>query len=116
MNAIHLSRSLALLSYFSLVGVLVAWYGVVDPHPIMLGVLVLPLVFPLRGLLTGQPYTFAWSSFLILIYFIHGVIEAFANPSARWLASLEILCSVMFYLCAIFYARWRGRELKQQHS
>jgi uncharacterized membrane protein len=112
MNGIHLTRYLALFSYFSLVGVLVAWYGVVDPHPFMLGVLLLPLVFPLRGLLNSQPYTFAWSSFLILIYFIHGVMEVFANPSARWLASLEILCSMMFYLGAILYARWRGRQLK----
>ncbi len=113
MNAVHVSRYLTLFSYFSLIGVLIIWYGVLDPRPLVLGGLLLPLVFPLRGLLLGRPYTFAWSSFLILIYFIHGVGEAFANKPMRWPAALEILCSVMFYVGAILYARWRGRQLKQ---
>ena len=113
MNAIRFSRYLTLSSYLALIGLLVMWYGVLAPSPVVLSLLLLPLVFPFRGLFQGRPYTFAWSSFLILIYFIHGVVEAFANPTVRLLASLEILCSVAFYLGAILYARWRGRQLKQ---
>ena len=116
MTPVRFSRYLTLVSYIVLSGLLLGWYGFYDLSPITLITLLLPLVFPLRGLLQGNPYTFAWSSFLILIYFIHGVVEAYANPAARLLASFEILCSVTFYSGAVLYARWRGRELKQQHS
>jgi uncharacterized membrane protein len=115
MNSTRFSFYLTLVSYIALIVLLLGWYGVHDPSPLALTLLLLPLLFPLRGLLTGNPYTFAWSSFLILIYFIHGVVEAYANPAVRPLASLEILFSVAFYSGAVLYARLRGRELKQ-HS
>ena len=116
MTPVRFSRYLTLVSYIVLIGLLLGWYGFYDPSPIALIALLIPLLFPLRGLLQGNPYTFAWSSFLILIYFIHGVVEAYANPAARLLASFEILFSVTFYSGAVLYARLRGRELKQQRS
>ena len=116
MTPISFSRYLTLLSYFALVVILVVWYGLLSPAPVLLVLLLLPLVFPLKGLLQRNPYTHAWSSFLILIYFIHGIIEAYANPTVRILALLEILISVSFYTGAVLFARLRGRELKQQMS
>ena len=116
MNLIKFSRQLALLSYLALVAVLSTWYGLVEPAPLLLILLLLPLLFPLKGLLKGSPYTHAWSSFLILLYFIHGVVEAYANPPVRMWALLEVLASVTFYTGAVLYARLRGRELKQKPS
>ena len=116
MNPIRFSRRLTLFSYIALVAVLLAWYGLLYPAPLILILLLLPLLFPLKGLLKGSPYTHAWSSFLILLYFIHGVVEAYANPSVRMWALLEVLFSVTFYTGAVLYARWRGRELKQKLS
>jgi uncharacterized membrane protein len=116
MNSTRFSRFLTLGSYIALIGLLLGWYGIHDPSPVLLIVLLLPLLFPLRGLLKGNPYTFAWSSFLILIYFIHGVVEAYANPTVRILAWFEILCSVAFYSGAVIYARLRGRDLKQKQA
>ena len=113
MNSTRFSRYLTLISYIALIGVLLGWYGIQDPSPVALIALLIPLVFPLRGLLKGNPYTYAWSSFLILIYFSHGVVEAYANPAVRLLAEFEILCSVTFYSGAVLYARLRGRELRQ---
>jgi len=114
MNLIKFSRRLSLISYLVLVVVLLTWYGLVDPAPLVLILLLLPLLFPLKGLIRGSPYTHAWSSFLILLYFIHGVVEAYANPPVRIWALLEVLASVTFYTGAILYARLRGRELKQK--
>lgn len=116
MNSTRFSRYLTLVSYITLIGLLLGWYGIHDPSPVALIALLLPLLFPLRGLLKGDPYTFAWSSFLILIYFIHGVVEAYANPAVRLLAGFEILCSVAFYSGAVLYARLRGRELKHKQA
>jgi uncharacterized membrane protein len=116
MNQIKLSRRLTLISYIGLVGLLLSWYGWIEPSPVALILLLLPLSFPLKGIIKGNPYTYAWSSFLILLYFIHGVVEAYANPPVRILALLEVLISVMFYTAAVLYARLRGRELKQKPS
>ena len=116
MNLISFSRHITLLSYIALIVVLVAWHGLLDPAPVLLALLLLPLVFPLKGILQSNPYTHAWSSFLILIYFIHGIIEAYANPAVRMWALLEVLFSVSFYIGAVLFARLRGRELKQKTS
>lgn len=116
MKLITFSRWLTLLSYIALVVVLVIWYGFLHPAPVLLILLLLPLVFPLKGIIQRNPYTYAWSSFLILLYFIHGVVEAYANQAARTWALLEVLISVSFYVGAVLFARLRGRELKQKPS
>jgi uncharacterized membrane protein len=117
MSKTHIAYWLALGGYFGLLGLLVAWLGWLSPPEglpisIALAFMTIPLLFPLRGLLYGRPYTFAWASFLALIYFIHGVVEAYSTPSDRYLAILEILLSVAFYTGCVLYARYRGRELK----
>ena len=76
-------------------------------------VLVGPLLFPLRGLLHGRSYTFAWSAFLALLYFIHGAVEAYSMESARYLGLLEVVLSVTWFSAAVMYVRV-GRELEDR--
>lgn len=117
MNIITFSRWLTLLSYFALLILLMLWLTVLAPPqrvPVSLALLLLvgPLLFPLRGLLDGRPYTHAWTSFLVLIYFIHGVVEAYSNPDERLYAGLEVLFSVLLYTGCLLYARSRSRQLR----
>jgi len=117
MNIIVFSRWLTLASYFALLTLLMLWQTVLAPPQLLpisvvLVLLVGPLLFPLRGLLHGRPYTHAWTSFLVLIYFIHGVVEAYSNPAERLYAGLEILFSVLLYSGSLLYARYRGRQLR----
>jgi len=117
MNIIVFSRWLTLASYFGLLALMMLWQTVLAPPtqiPISVALLLLagPLLLPLRGLLYGRPYTHAWTSFLVLIYFIHGVVEAWSNPPVRIYASLEIGLSVLLYCGTLLYARYRGRELR----
>ena len=106
--------TLALGAYFGLLGVLTLWFAWLEPAAripvaLVLLVLVAPLLAPLRGLLHGRPYTFAWTSFLALFYFTVGVFNA-AGPMARpWLAWLEMACSVLLFLGAILFVRERRR-------
>lgn len=118
MNPTHLARCTALLAYFGLLILLVAWLTVLAPSTylptaLLLLIVVGPLLFPLRGLLHGKPYTHAWVSMLALLYFTHGVIEAWSNRTERVYAWLEIFFSVLLFLGSMLYARWRARELKQ---
>ncbi len=106
MTRLRLAHAATLGGILLLMGLLILWYGLLHPAPVWLAIWILPLLFPLRGLIRGRAYTHAWTSFLILAYFIHGVVEAWANPAARLLAALEIVLSVTVYLGAILFARW----------
>ena len=110
------SLYLTLSGYFTLLIVLILWHGFFYPAElrpwVILVFIILPLLFPMRGLLKEKPYTYAWTSFIILLYFIHGVVEAWANEPQRIFAFIEIFLSVQVYIGAIYYARLQGRALK----
>ena len=121
MNRTRLARLAALIGYFGLFALVVAWNAWLSPPthlPIALVLLVwgTPLLFPLRGLLHGRPYTHAWTSYLALAYFTHGVVQAWAVPAERLLGLAEIGLSLLLFTGAIFYARLRGRELRQREQ
>ena len=117
MTLTQLARLATLTAYFGLLLLLTLWFTVLAPSShlpvvVMLMMFVGPLLFPLRGLLHGKPYTHAWTSMLTLLYFTHGVIEAWSNATERTYAMLEIICSVLLFLGSMLYARYRARELK----
>jgi uncharacterized membrane protein len=65
---------------------------------------------PLRGLLHGRRYTFQWSSMFILLYFLEGVMRSWADAyPGKFYAILEIILSVLFFACAIFYAKYAAK-------
>ncbi|MCW8901828.1 MAG: DUF2069 domain-containing protein [Gammaproteobacteria bacterium] len=112
------SLYITLSGYFALLILLITWHGFLFPAArqpwLILIFIIAPLLFPLRGLLKENPYTYAWTSFVILLYFIHGVVEAWANDNERIYAVIEIYLSIQVYIGAIYYARLQGRALKQQ--
>ena len=120
MDKLRRARIIALCGYFGLLLLIPLWYAWLSPAhlplAVVLGILLLPLLFPLRGLLQGRPYTYAWSSFLALFYFIHAVVELYSTPQDRYLALLELLLALAFYVGAMIYARLGGRELKQRQG
>lgn len=103
-------RDLGLTSYFGLFALLLLWFSVLEPpgripRTLVLLVLVGPLLFPLRGLLAGRLYTYAWSSFLALFYFLVGAFNAAGPMKQPWLAWLAILLSISWFLGVILYVR-----------
>lgn len=83
------------------------WLAPLRPGGSWLVLKVIPLLFPLRGVLKGNLYTMQWASMFILLYFMEGVTRAWSdpNPASMWLGGVEIALSLVFYLCAIFYVR-----------
>lgn len=113
-RACRLARATALCAYLGLFALLMAWFTWLSPPQVLpvalvLVVMVGPLLLPLHGLLRGRPYTHAWASFLALIYFTHGTVEAWAAPAERGLALTEVALSVLFFGAAMMYARCAGR-------
>lgn len=112
-------RWLSVGSLLGLIVLLILWYGWLAPAAhfqkwLTILLFTAPLLFPLRGILYGRPYTHAWASYLSLFYFTHGTMEAWSNPVARPWALLEIILATTLFTACILYARWRGRELKAE--
>jgi uncharacterized membrane protein len=101
---------LTLFGYLGTLALLLAWYGwlapaIHIPRSIALALLLLPLLFPLRGLLHGRRYTFSWSCFIALLYFIHGVVEAYTSSVTFHLGLLEVCLTSLWFLAAMTYVR-----------
>jgi uncharacterized membrane protein len=69
-------------------------------------ILSLPLLLPLRGLLSSKRYTYKWIGFLTLIYFCVGISELVSNPQLKVYALLTILSSITLFLSSIYYTRY----------
>jgi len=114
------SLYITLSAYFALLLLLIVWHGFAFPAAkqpwLITAFIIAPLLFPLRGLLKENPYTYAWTSFVILLYFMHGTVEVWANANERIYAIIEVYLSVQLYIGAIYYARLQGRALKEENK
>lgn len=110
------ARWLALSGYLGLLVWVVLWHGWLSPHPeissaLLLTIWVVPLLFPLRGILAGKPYTHAWANFVLMFYFLHSLTLITADEGERSLALVELLLTSIAFVGCTYYARLRGREL-----
>ncbi len=99
----------ASISLIALILLALAWETVLAPFKpdgSLLMLKAVPLLLPLFGILNGKRYTYKWASMFILLYFTEGVVRAWSDTglSAR-LALAEIILTILFLSCAIFYAR-----------
>ncbi|KQW00386.1 DUF2069 domain-containing protein [Rhizobacter sp. Root1221] len=85
------------------------WLAPLHPGGSWLALKVLPLAWPLAGLLKKRMYTYRWVSLMIWLYFTEGVVRAASDPNrtSAALAGVEVLlCVVLFVACAL-HVRWR---------
>ncbi len=86
------------------------WLAPLRPGGSWIALKVLPLLAPLFGILRGNPYTFQWTSMLILAYFCEGVVRAWSEQGlSAGLALAQTLLSLAFFFCAIRYIRAQPR-------
>ena len=93
---------------------LIFWIAVAEhsndfPTASLLAIALLPLLFPLRGLLHGKPYTHAWNSFLMLFYFSHAVAELYSTPNYVFYPALSILFSTLCFISSILFIRFNAK-------
>ena len=105
----HILKLLSLLSWLALAGFQLAlpWLMPAPPQYWAL-LLLLPLLIPLRGLLTDQRYTYKWVGFLTLIYFCIGISELVSNADLRLYGFGTTIASTLLFLTSIYYARFLG--------
>jgi uncharacterized membrane protein len=64
-----------------------------------------PLLAPLRGLVRGRRYTYAWASLFAMPYVAFAITELLANPAARGVASLSLLLVFAWFCAMVLYLR-----------
>lgn len=115
----HIKRlqGFALGSYLLLILLVVLWEGWLAPAPqappgFWLTLKGLLLLAPLFGMLRDRPRSYLWSSLLLMLYFMEGVMllyvhrhETFALHNMLPYALLETLLTLGFIVSAGFYIR-----------
>jgi uncharacterized membrane protein len=112
MNKDKVARQLQLGATISLIALIllcVAWESILaplKPNGSLLILKAIPLLLPLFGILKGRRYTYQWASMFILLYFTEGVVRAWSEHGIpAYLAMIEVALSLIFFFCAIFYAK-----------
>ena len=98
------ARALTIWLWLALALSLLAWILVGYPWPICV-IAVLPLLAPLRGLLRGSRYTYAWATLFAIPYVAFAVTELLANPRARWMAAISLLLVFAWFCTMILFLR-----------
>lgn len=73
-------------------------------------VLVLPLLFPLPGLLRGRDYTFAWAT-MLLVFYVGGYLAAgHANPADKLACFGIAALAALEFVSLSIYVKARSKE------
>ncbi|MDD8058178.1 MULTISPECIES: DUF2069 domain-containing protein [Shewanella] len=106
---------LSRIGYLALLLLLSGWFiqqGLNGTYSLGFSLLwIVPLLFPLKGIITGNPYTYAWASFILCVYLLHGLTLAYITTDALTFALIESILICILLVTFPFYARQRGREL-----
>ena len=117
-DKLFITRWGTLVGYFGLMILLLNWYTWISPpllvpRAMLLIVLLVPLLFPMRGLLHARAYTHAWTSFLALGYFALGIDIVYTSPADRLLGVLQIVFSVLLFFGCVYFPRYSRRQREE---
>jgi uncharacterized membrane protein len=114
----HVAAIASLLALIILGTAWELWLAPLRPGGSWLVLKVLPLLLPLRGILKRDLYTMQWSSMMILLYFIEGIVRATSitgldHGLAPTLAWIEVALVCVFFFSALLYLRPYKRAAKR---
>lgn len=108
------SRRAVWLSYFGLIAVLsliiLVWPSCNrEPSPVIWAIQVGILACFLPGMIKQHVRTHAWLAFILMGYFMGSVSTVFACASTLLVA--EVVLTVLLFIAATLYIRWRSKQL-----
>lgn len=109
-------KKITLFGYFGLLFFMPLWLLILNPSDgltptLSLVFFTLPLLFPFKGLIKGNPYTYAWSSFVVMIYFLHSLTTLWVSPTDMIWALIELFFATIMFIGGTYYAKYKGQEL-----
>lgn len=100
----------AMLCYVAIFALQPIWHGLL-PAPMGNQSLALtllstsPLLIPLGRILLLQVRSMIWGGYLVVLYFVVGVMEAWSNPSQRIPALLQVGLALLYVLLLVNMTR-----------
>lgn len=77
----------------------------------LLGLLAtLPLMLPLGGVLKGSLRSMTWAGYIVMLYLVIGIMEAWSNPPQRFPALVQALLVAVFVGSLLVFSRSQPRE------
>jgi uncharacterized membrane protein len=91
------------------------WVAPLRPGGSLLALKALLLLIPLRGVLKRDIYTMQWSSMVILLYFMEGVVRGWSDTVAlsRYMAFGEVALVLVYFTCTLLYLAPYKRAAKR---
>ncbi len=92
------------LSYIFLIFITLIWelFFTLTGEPSWLVVKALILLLPLKKILHKNLYTLEWVNFIIILFFIEGVVRAWSDPLPSQLFALsEVVFTFIFFLTSL---------------
>jgi len=113
-------QRICFLSYFVLLITIVVWYFIISPPQYILSIIlsvtyVAILLAPMIFLIKKNPRVYAWSSYIMLIYFSHAIIETWANDLHRYYAITELVSSSVYFISATICAGYVKKMAQETH-
>ena len=105
-----ISRHLARSAYAGLLILQPVWHALLPPPagtgswPLAM-VATLPLLLPLKGVWQGSLRSMTWAGYLVMLYLVVGVMEAWANPPQRAASLLQIALVTLFVGSTLVFSR-----------
>ena len=98
------------LTYLALIFLQPVWHALL-PSPLGSGlwwlalVATAPLLLPLNGILKGNIRSMTWGGYLLVLYLVIGIMEAWSNPPQRLPALLQTLLVSLCIYSMLRYSR-----------
>jgi len=110
------ARNLTLIGYLGILILIPMWIWFLSPPELLSKTSAtiiwwIPALAPIYGLFMNRPFTYAWSGFLAVFYISQAITTMVASDSEQFLALIELILAIFWFIGAALFSRWRGQEL-----
>lgn len=104
------SKTLLKTAYLGLILLQTVWHAALPaPHGaeswVLAAIATVPLLLPLKGLLGNSLRSMTWAGYLVMLYLVIGVMEAWSNPAQRIPALAQTALVVIFVASVLAFSR-----------
>jgi len=106
LNSKHLLKA----AYLGLILLQPLWHAVLPPPSgagnwVLATAATVPLLLPLKGLLANSLRSMTWAGYLVMLYLVIGIMEAWSNPPQRLPALAQTALVVIFVASVLVFSR-----------
>ena len=69
-----------------------------------------PLLLLIPGIMSGHVRSMTWGAYLLVLYFVVGIMEAWSNPAQRIAALSQVALTLLYFSCLTLLVRRPPRD------